>query len=143
MGATFGADLTHGLVDDALNLVRVGIGFEAWWDQLMAKNFKELQAKMSAAARERSQRKADQMIQEMALDELRGALDLTQEHLAELLHVNQAAISKVERRSDMYISTLRRIIEAMGGHLNIRAVLPNGVVRINQFEEVRKAKSQG
>ena len=104
----------------------------------MAKNFKALQAKMPAAARERSQRKADQMIQEMALDELRGALDLTQEHLAELLHVNQAAISKVERRSDMYISTLRKIIEAMGGHLDIRAVLPNGVVRINQFEEVRK-----
>ena len=109
----------------------------------MAKNFRVLQAKMSAAARERSPRKADQMIQEMALDELRGALDLTQEHLAELLHVHQAAISKVERRSDMYISTLRRIIEAMGGHLDIRAVLPNGVVRINQFEEVRKAKSQG
>ena len=104
----------------------------------MAKNFKALQAKMSSGARARSEDKADQMIREMALDELRGALNLTQEHLAELLHVNQAAISKVERRSDMYISTLRKIIEAMGGHLDIRAVLPNGVVRINQFEEVRK-----
>jgi hypothetical protein len=38
----------------------------------------------------------------------------------------------------MYMSTPRKIIEAMGGHLHIRAVLPNGVVRINQFEEVRK-----
>jgi predicted transcriptional regulator len=104
----------------------------------MAKNFKVLQAKMSAEARERSEGEATRMIQEMALDELRGALDLTQEHLAELLHVNQAAISKVERRSDMYISTLRKIIEAMGGQLDIRAVLPNGVVRITQFEEVRK-----
>jgi len=47
----------------------------------------------------------------------------------------------VERRSDMYISTLRKIIEAMGGHLDIRAVLPNGVVRINQFEEVRRPGS--
>jgi len=107
----------------------------------MAKNFKVLQAKMSATARARSEGQADQMIQEMALDELRGALDLTQEHLAELLHVNQAAISKVERRSDMYISTLRKIIEALGGHLDIRAVLPNGVVRINQFEEVRRPGS--
>jgi len=104
----------------------------------MAKSFKALQAKMSPEARARSEDKAQQMVREMALDELRGALDLTQEHLAELLHVNQAAISKVERRSDMYISTLRKIIEAMGGHLDIRAVLPNGVVRINQFEEVRK-----
>jgi predicted transcriptional regulator len=104
----------------------------------MAKNFKELQAKMPAEARARSEGEAGRMIREMALDELRGALDLTQEHLAELLHVNQAAISKVERRSDMYISTLRKIIEAMGGKLDIRAVLPNGVVRITQFEDVRK-----
>jgi predicted transcriptional regulator len=98
---------------------------------------------MSAATQERSKGNAGQMIQEVALDGLRGVLDLTQEHLAELLHVNHAAICKVERRSDMYISRLRKIIEAMGGHLDIRAVLPNGVVRINQFEEVRKARSQG
>lgn len=104
----------------------------------MAKNFKILQAKMPAQARARSEDEATRMIQEMALDELREALDLTQEHLAEVLQVNQAAVSKVERRSDMYISTLRKIIEAMGGRLDIRAVLPNGVVRINQFEDVRK-----
>ena len=104
----------------------------------MAKNFKQLQAKMPTEARARSEEEAGRMIREMALDELRGALDLTQEHLAEILHVNQAAISKVERRSDMYISTLRKIIEAMGGQLDIRAVLPNGVVRITQFEDVRK-----
>jgi predicted transcriptional regulator len=52
----------------------------------------------------------------MALDELRAALDLTEEQLADVLRVKQAAISKVERRSDMFISTLRRIIEAMGRH---------------------------
>jgi len=74
----------------------------------------------------------------MALDELREALKLTQESLAESLHVNQAAISKVERRSDMLISTLRKIIQAMGGELEIRAILPAGVVRINQFERVRR-----
>ena len=104
----------------------------------MAKNFKELQAKMSPAARARSQAKAERMIQEMALDELRAALDLTQEQLAEVLHVRQAAISKVERRSDIYNSTLRRIIEAMGGELEIRAILPGGIVRISQFAELRK-----
>ena len=109
----------------------------------MAKNFKILQAKMPAAARARSENELTRMIQEMALDELREALDLTQEHLAEVLQVNQAAVSKVERRSDMYISTLRKIIEAMGGRLDIRAVLPNGVVRINQFEDVRKPAAAG
>jgi transcriptional regulator with XRE-family HTH domain len=106
----------------------------------MAKNFKALQAKMSPEARARSEDKANQMIREMALDELREALDLTQQHLAELLHVKQAAISKVERRSDMYISTLRKMIEAMGGRLDIRAILPGGIVGINQFEEIRSPK---
>jgi DNA-binding transcriptional regulator YiaG len=104
----------------------------------MAKNFKELQAKMSPQARARSQAKADKMIAEMALDELREALKLTQESLAETLHINQAAVSKVEKRTDMLISTLRKMIEAMGGELEIRAILPAGVVRINQFEEIRR-----
>jgi transcriptional regulator with XRE-family HTH domain len=104
----------------------------------MAKNFKELQGKMSPEARTRSEAKAERIIQEMALDELRTALELTQEQLAEVLHVRQAAISKVERRSDMFISTLRKIIEAMGGELEIRAILPGGTVRISQFAELRK-----
>ena len=105
----------------------------------MAKNFKELEAKMSPAARARAEAKAEHMLSEMALDELREALKLTQESLAQTLHVNQAAISKVERRSDMLISTLRKIIQAMGGELEIRAILPAGVVRINQFQDVRKS----
>lgn len=104
----------------------------------MAKKFRELEAKMSPAARARAEAKAERMLDDMALDELREALKLTQESLAESLHVNQAAISKVERRSDMLISTLRKIIEAMGGELEIRAILPAGVVRINQFQDVRK-----
>ncbi len=109
----------------------------------MAKNFKELQAKRPREAHARAEVKADEMIAQMALDELREALKLTQESLAESLHVNQAAISKVERRADMLISTLRKIIEAMGGHLEIRAILPDGVVRINQFREVRKHSHRG
>jgi DNA-binding transcriptional regulator YiaG len=61
----------------------------------MAKSFKLLQEKMSPEARDRAQAKAEGMIREMALDELRAALDLTQEQLAGALRVNQAAISKV------------------------------------------------
>ena len=78
------------------------------------------------------------MIDKMALDELREARDLTQEQLARLLHVNQAAVSKMERRADMYITTLQGVIKAMGGRLEIRAVFPNGVVRISQFQDLRK-----
>lgn len=108
----------------------------------MPKNFKELEAKMSARAQARAQSKADQMLHELALDELREALRLTQESLAETLHVNQAAISKVERRSDMLISTLRKIIEAMGGELEIRAILPSGAVRIGQFRNSRARRAK-
>ncbi|HEY6388479.1 MAG TPA: XRE family transcriptional regulator [Candidatus Acidoferrum sp.] len=104
----------------------------------MAKNFKELQAKMSPERRARNEAAAAKMIDEMALDELREARELTQEQLARLLHVNQAAVSKMERRADMYITTLQGVIKAMGGRLEIRAVFPNGVVRIGQFQDLRK-----
>ena len=89
----------------------------------MAKNFKLLQAKMTPESRTRSEVKAQEMIRAMALDELREALDLTQAQLAAVLKVNQSAISKLERRTDMYVSTLRSIIAAMGGKLEIRAVM--------------------
>lgn len=75
------------------------------------------------------------MLKDMALDELRTARQMTQEHLAETLGVKQAAISRMERRTDVYISTLSKYIEAMGGELEIRAVFPEGKVRINQFSD--------
>ena len=62
----------------------------------MARNFRELEAKMSPASRARSDAKTKKMIAEMALDELREARDLTQQHLASLLGINQAAVSKME-----------------------------------------------
>jgi DNA-binding XRE family transcriptional regulator len=105
----------------------------------MARNFKELQAKMSHQARAHSEEKAKRMIESMALDELRAARDLTQERLASILGVKQASVSKMERRTDMYVSTLRDFIKAMGGQLEIRAVFPNhGAVEINQFADVQK-----
>jgi DNA-binding transcriptional regulator YiaG len=104
----------------------------------MAKDFKQLQAKMSPESRARSQAVAEQMIEEMALDELREARKLTQEQLAESLRINQSAVSKMERRADMYLSTLKGIIKAMGGELEIRAIFPEGTVLINQFGKLRR-----
>jgi hypothetical protein len=100
----------------------------------MAKNIKDLQAQMSPESRARSKATADHLIREMALDELQAARALTQEHLSTILGVKQSAISKLERRADMYVSTLRQFIEAMGGQLEIRAVFPEGDVRITQFQ---------
>jgi len=96
----------------------------------MAKNYRELQAKMPPAARARSAAKAQGFIDAMALDELREARRPTQEHLATRLHVNQSAISKLKRRADMYVSTLQHTVEAMGGRLEIRAVFPEGAVQL-------------
>ena len=108
----------------------------------MARNFRELEAKMSPESRARSDAKAQKMIAEMALDELREAREMTQAHLAKILGVNQAAVSKLERRADMYVSTLQSFVKAMGGELKITARFPEGTVEINQFEDVKKAAGE-
>jgi transcriptional regulator with XRE-family HTH domain len=106
----------------------------------MARNFRELEAKMPAAARARSDVKARKMIEEMALAELRQAMGLTQERLARALRINQAGVSKLESRSDIFVSTLRKAIEAMGGELEIRAKFPAGEVKIKQFGGLTKRR---
>jgi len=107
----------------------------------MAKNYKLLQAKMSRDARARAEAKANQLIAGMALNELRTARDVTQERLGKLLHVNQSAISKLERRTDMYVSTLQEVIKALGGSLEIRVIFPEGSVRLNQFSKLPRPSS--
>ena len=102
----------------------------------MSRKFKELESRMSAESIARSDEIYARLKAEMALEELRGALRMTQQQLAKILHVDQSAISKLERRTDMYVSTLERFIEAMGGRLEIRAVFPEGSVRISQFEKL-------
>jgi DNA-binding XRE family transcriptional regulator len=104
----------------------------------MARNVKELQAKMSPERQARNKAEAERMLLELLFEELRAARQLTQESLADILHVNQAAVSKLERRADMYVSTLAKFIEAMGGQLEIRAVFPDGSVRISEFGERSK-----
>jgi transcriptional regulator with XRE-family HTH domain len=103
----------------------------------MAKNFNELRKKMSPESRERSEQEARRLVAEMPLQKLRHARQFTQEGLAKALDVNQSEISKIEKRADMYVSTLASYIRAMGGDLEIRAVFPDGdPIRITQFEKL-------
>ena len=103
----------------------------------MARKFSELRDKMSPAARSESEREFRRMVKEMPLRKLRAARELTQENLASVLHVKQSEVSKIERRTDMYLSTLASYIKAMGGTLEVVAAFPNGeVVRISQFESL-------
>ncbi len=101
----------------------------------MSKPYRQLRDRMSPESRARAQAQAKQLRVDMALNELRHARSLTQERLADILRVNQAAVSKLEGRTDMYISTLRSYIEAMGGDLDIVARFPEGDVHIRQFHE--------
>lgn len=97
---------------------------------------------MPLEARLRSEASAGKMISEMGLAELRAAMDTTQESLANALRVERASISKMERRSDMYISTLSKIIEAMGGELQIIAKMRSRIVQIRQFTQIRRDESE-
>src|SRR5271170_5013450 len=99
----------------------------------MTRKWEALRAKMTPQRREANRLAAQQMVAEMALEELRTARNITQTHLASLLHITQASVSKMEKRTDMYVSTLRSFVKAMGGELEIRAIFPEGTVRIDQF----------
>ena len=102
----------------------------------MANKFTELRARMSSESRARSEAKAQAMLAEMPLNELRQARGLTQKMLAEMLHVQQPSVAKLEKRTDMYISTLRNHIEAMGGELEVLARFPDGAVKISNFSDI-------
>ena len=104
----------------------------------MAKKFSELRARMAPGSRAQAEAKAQAMLAEMPLQELRLARGLSQQQLAELLHVQQPSIAKLEKRTDMYVSTLRSHIEAMGGQLEVVARFPEGVVKISNFADLDK-----
>jgi len=72
----------------------------------------------------------------MPLAELRQARHLTQEQIAQNLKIKQASVSKMETQTDMYISTMRKYIEAMGGELEIIAKFPEGNVKVEKFKNL-------
>ncbi len=76
---------------------------------------------------------------DLALHELRQARRRSQQDLARALHVQQPAIAKLERRTDMYVSNLRRYVEALGGTLEITARFPDAEVTITNFAEMGEA----
>ena len=90
------------------------------------RKFSELEAKMSPERRARNDAAVKKALAEMPLQELRNARGLSQKKLADTLKIQQPAIAKLEKRTDMYISTLRSHIKAMGGELEIIARFPDG-----------------
>jgi transcriptional regulator with XRE-family HTH domain len=102
----------------------------------MARKYEELRATMSPESRARAKILADKLRAEMPLHGLRQARSLSQEALAKRLNVKQPSIAKLEQRTDMYISTLRDHIRALGGELEVIARFPEGEVKITNFAQI-------
>lgn len=103
----------------------------------MAINVKDYIQTLPTKQKREIEHRAQKLIaEEKTLQELRKAVSCSQVQLAQALGVKQAAISKMERRTDLYVSSLRSFIEAMGGSLDIIANFPHKTpVKITQFQD--------
>jgi len=102
----------------------------------MAHKWRDIRGTFSPEVEARIRREVEDAARIMKLYQLREARNLTQTNLARVLNVNQGAVSKLEKRTDMYVSTLRSYLKAMGAELQIKAVFPDGEVVIEQFKEL-------
>ena len=100
----------------------------------MAKPFRLLREQLPPAAQAEARARAHAMLEEIVLQELRKALNLTQEQVAEVMQMNQGVVSKMEHQNDIYVSTLRKFVVALGGQLRLVATFPDREVVINQFD---------
>jgi len=101
------------------------------------RKFRELVKAMPAERQRRIANRVRQSLMSMPLEEIRKARQMTQAKLADALGVNQGEVSKIEHRTDIYLSTLAGYVEALGGKLEIRAVFPDREMQITQFEELQ------
>jgi transcriptional regulator with XRE-family HTH domain len=103
----------------------------------MARRFQELEQKLPPESLARAKARAKEIMAEMLLAEIRKSVGLTQEDLAAQLGIKQPTLSKLESQDDMQVSTLSRLIQALGGELELIAHLPGGDIRIRQFAQSR------
>jgi len=101
----------------------------------MANSYEKLRGRMSRKRLEKSRMKAREMMADMLLAEIRREVGLTQEDLAAAMNIKQPSLSKLESQDDMQISTLQRLVHALGGELELVAHMPGGDIRIRQFAQ--------
>jgi transcriptional regulator with XRE-family HTH domain len=99
------------------------------------KKWSELRSRIPVERRQATDQKVVQAAKEMPLHRLREARRLTQKQMAEAMHIDQSRVSKIERRTDVYVSTLRNFVSALGGELELVARFPDGRVRISSFSD--------
>jgi transcriptional regulator with XRE-family HTH domain len=101
----------------------------------MARKFKDLEKKMDPKRLSRAKSRAREVMAEMLLAEIRKEAGMTQEALAKAMGIKQPSLSKLESQEDMQISTLSRLIHALGGELELIVHMPGGDIRVSQFSE--------
>jgi transcriptional regulator with XRE-family HTH domain len=100
----------------------------------MAKSFDELvQRTVTQRTRRRADRRTHELLADLLLSEIRRLAGKSQRQVAASLGIRQPSLSKLEKQSDMQISTLRKIVKALGGELEIVAHFPKKAVRMKQF----------
>jgi transcriptional regulator with XRE-family HTH domain len=109
----------------------------------MVKSFDELVARTTTKKTQaRAARRARELLADMLLREVRQLAGKSQHQVAEALGIKQPSLSKLEKQSDMQISTLRKIVQALGGELEVLAKFPKGTVKIGQFDPPRRQPRQ-
>lgn len=109
----------------------------------MAKSFDELVKRTTTKkTRQRAAARTRELLGELLLSEIRELVGKSQRQVAEALGIKQPSLSKLEKQADMQISTLRRIVNALGGELEVIARFPAGPVKIEQFNQARREAPQ-
>ena len=109
----------------------------------MAKSFDELVKRTTTQkTRQRAAARTRELLGELLLSEIRKLAGKSQRQVAVSLGIKQPSLSKLEKQSDMQISTLRRIVNALGGELEVIARFPKGAVKIEQFNQANRSETQ-
>lgn len=108
----------------------------------MAKSFDELVKKTtSKSTRDKAARRTHELLGELLLSEVRHLTGKSQRQVAQTLGIKQPSFSKLERQRDMQISTLQKIVHALGGELEVLAKFPKGTIKIEQFQDAEMRPS--
>jgi hypothetical protein len=106
----------------------------------MAKSFKALMNNMPAERRSKIHALTRELLSEIPLHDLQHAHELTQQQMASDLNLDQEEIERIEWETDLYISTFKRFITAMGGELQLVVNFPHGHIAIKDFQHIERSK---
>jgi transcriptional regulator with XRE-family HTH domain len=107
----------------------------------MAKSFDALVKRTTTKkTRAKAKRRTQELLRELLVAEIRQLTGKSQQEVARTLGIKQPSLSKLENQTDMQISTLRKIVQALGGKLEVLARFPKATVKIEQFDRPQRRR---